>query len=383
VVTKGRARPRNPRRRYAHWLGLGLAGLAAAGVLTLLDARSSTGEPEPDRVQPVPEVLAFREQVDAGEFFKGNIHAHSARSDGDSSAEAVIGWYKNHGYQFMALTDHNRVLLPDSYRHLEDDGFVLIAGEEVTMAAVGKPIHVNALCTHTTIGQRNFDNRSHALQWAVDAITAQRGVAMINHPNFLWSLDAKLMAPVSGAVLLEVYNGHPHVHSEGDERHASVEALWQQLLDDGSDLAPAAVDDAHQFGKAKVDNIPQSLPGTGWVSVYASELSRSALCDALGKGRLYASNGPELAQLSVQGDQISIGIDEPDAEVQFFGFGGELLSTEIPMPDDSEPMRMVSRYQLRGDEAMVRAVVTTRRGQLWTKAYRTTLARDDEASPAQ
>ena len=40
-------------------------------------------------------------------WWKGNIHTHSLWSDGDDFPEMIADWYKQHGYQFLALTDHN------------------------------------------------------------------------------------------------------------------------------------------------------------------------------------------------------------------------------------------------------------------------------------
>ena len=38
---------------------------------------------------------------------KGNLHTHSLWSDGDDFPEMIIQWYKDHDYQFIALSDHN------------------------------------------------------------------------------------------------------------------------------------------------------------------------------------------------------------------------------------------------------------------------------------
>ena len=40
-------------------------------------------------------------------WFKGNLHAHTVNSDGDSTPAAVVEWYREHDYQFLVLTDHN------------------------------------------------------------------------------------------------------------------------------------------------------------------------------------------------------------------------------------------------------------------------------------
>ena len=43
----------------------------------------------------------------AQRWFKGNTHTHSWWSDGDSPPEMVVGWYQQHGYNFLVLSDHN------------------------------------------------------------------------------------------------------------------------------------------------------------------------------------------------------------------------------------------------------------------------------------
>ena len=39
---------------------------------------------------------------------KGDLHSHSCRSDGTRDAAAQAGHYREQGYDFVALTDHNR-----------------------------------------------------------------------------------------------------------------------------------------------------------------------------------------------------------------------------------------------------------------------------------
>ena len=40
-------------------------------------------------------------------YWKGNIHTHSLWSDGDDFPEMIAEWYRTHGYNFLALSDHN------------------------------------------------------------------------------------------------------------------------------------------------------------------------------------------------------------------------------------------------------------------------------------
>ena len=44
-----------------------------------------------------------------GRWYKGNLHTHTLNSDGDSTPHEVATWYREHGYQFLVLTDHNHL----------------------------------------------------------------------------------------------------------------------------------------------------------------------------------------------------------------------------------------------------------------------------------
>ena len=40
-------------------------------------------------------------------WYKGNLHTHTFWSDGDAPPEIAVAWYKDRGYDFLALSDHN------------------------------------------------------------------------------------------------------------------------------------------------------------------------------------------------------------------------------------------------------------------------------------
>jgi hypothetical protein len=347
---------------------LGLSVAVAAALRARSGEASEQATPDPALARETP--AHFTTTLDVDRFYRGNIHAHSAMTDGDSPAERVFAWYREHGYHFLALTDHNRRLNPNKYLHAERDDFRLLPGEEVTLVAAGVPVHVNALCTTSTIGGRKFSNAGAALEWAVDRIRQQGGVAMINHPNFHWALTVDDIKRVPTAHLLDIFNGHPKVFSNGDATHPSAEATWSSLLASGVAIAPAAVDDMHMLKDEPTERVAPSRPGTGWIEVMASGLDRASLCRALAEGSLYASNGPRIERLRVTPESITLWLDDPGAQVEFIGGDGETLASESLAVDDQSGM--YAEYRLRGDELFVRARVTTATGRAWTNAYRTT-----------
>ena len=303
----------------------------------------------------------FVDELDVKVFQKGNIHTHSTESDGKSPPRDVYGWYRAHGYNFLALTDHNTMTNPTRFRSLETKRFILIPGEEVTLSSGGTPVHVNSLCTFRQMG--NGYHRGHwleypsiaaALGWAVKSILAAKGVALVNHPNFKWSFGSDALPAARGAALLEIFSGQPGVHSAGDGVHPSEEVIWDQAWVRGAHFAPAAVDDMHVMREDS-----GSGPGRGWVRVFASELTQAAVCDGLAKGRLYASNGGELRRFQVTPGAMNVWPDD-DAKVEFLAPGGRVLQTLHVAAG------AMGSYRLVGSEGAVRARITTARGIAWT-----------------
>jgi len=46
-------------------------------------------------------------------WYKGNLHTHTNKSDGDSAPEVVTNWYEQNGYDFLVLSDHNHLTIFD------------------------------------------------------------------------------------------------------------------------------------------------------------------------------------------------------------------------------------------------------------------------------
>jgi len=40
-------------------------------------------------------------------WWKGNLHTHSLWSDGNDFPEVISDWYRQNGYHFLAISDHN------------------------------------------------------------------------------------------------------------------------------------------------------------------------------------------------------------------------------------------------------------------------------------
>ncbi len=318
--------------------------------------------PHVEATAPAPHEPHFGRVLAARHFVQGNLHTHTTASDGDSSPVEVARWYRDHGYGFVALTDHEVLTLPSDLSSLVSVDFAILAGEEITMRVDGRGVHVNALCTGTVIPGGTFARTGDALAHAIGAIRAQGGVALVNHPNFDWALtEADVVAAAKdGAALLEIASGHPYVRSRGDDAHPSHERLWDAVLTSGYDVMGVGVDDMHSL---VTDRDPEAFPGQAWVQVFADDVSPEAICSALRHGELYASTGPTLRSIDVSGLTYAVDPLDHDAVISFLGKNGRVLAT-------AERSAGIARYVAQGDEGFVRARVDTSRGTAWTPAVR-------------
>jgi hypothetical protein len=295
-------------------------------------------------------------QPQALRWFKGNTHTHTLNSDGDSTPDDVVRWYREHGYQFLVLTDHNFLTSVDALNalHGASDRFLVIRGEEVTDRFETSSIHVNGLNLSSLVEPRGGTSVVDVLQRNIDAIRDARGVPHVNHPNFGWSLTPDELAQVRNYRLLEIFNGHPQVNNLGGGGVPALEAVWDAVLTSGSLVYGIAVDDAHTFKQP--GNPAVAGPGRGWVMVRASSLDPDAIMEAMERGDFYASTGVVLSDLETTPTAMRVAVRATTFakyRIQFIGAGGRLLA-EVP---ESE-----AEYVFTGDEGYVRARVLESNG---------------------
>jgi hypothetical protein len=298
----------------------------------------------------------------ATRWFKGNTHTHTLNSDGDSTPDEVVRWYREHGYQFLVLSDHNYLTSVDGLNsvHGAAGKFVVIAGEEVTSRSGDKPVHVNGLNVQELVAPPGAGSVLEMLQRSVDGIRRARGVPHINHPNYGWAMTADELRQVERTRLFEIFNGHPQVNNLGGGGVPGLEEVWDRILTSGRLLYGIAVDDAHYFKRPGDTSVPG--PGRGWVAVRADRLEPAVLLEALERGEFYASTGVELSLYESSPAAITLDVRRDNwskYRVEFIGSGGRLLAEHTTLP---------ARYLIRGDEKYVRARVIESNGRLaWTQ----------------
>ena len=288
-------------------------------------------------------------------WLKGNLHTHTNESDGDAPIATVVNWYAGHGYDFLALTDHNLVTLA------QHESLILFPSTEITLSAGGKPVHVNAY----NVGQMQLEITGEetvvqAMQRAVDAAREAGGIPQINHPNFRWAFDDETMARVSGWSLLELYNPSTDTNNFGYGGRVGHEAMWDRLLSTGRRVFAVACDDSHEFIAERWGHV--SPPGLAWVQVWTEERTAAAILAALEAGDFYASTEVEFDELLIGETELRLHIHQVQDYAYttlFIGREGRVLSAVHGI----EPS-----YALRGGEGYVRAkVLSSNGGWAWTQ----------------
>ncbi len=294
--------------------------------------------------------------VEGVRYYKGNTHTHTTMSDGDSPPVVVAEWYKQHGYDFLVLTDHNVLVEPRTVPGVADDAFLLVPGEEVTTRYEKIPIHVNGLNLGREVTPRDGTDLVNSLQLSVDGIRDAGGVPHVNHPNFKWAFDDHVLAQLTNNRLFEIFNGHPEANNFGGGPSPSGEEVWDRLLSSGHRIFGIAVDDAHHFqGEFAA---ARANPGRGWVGVRAPKLEARALMQALEAGQFYASTGVVIEDVAVTEEGLAVHMKQVSDErftTHFIGTGGRLLAISYDNP---------AVFWLEQPEAYVRAKVYSSRGSV-------------------
>lgn len=203
-------------------------------------------------------------------------HLHTLHSDGKDSVAAMFEACRSAGYDAVALTDHNTLSgVPEAAEVAHRLGLILVPGVEVTTFRG----HAVALGIHHVPEWRDLEARG--MDALAAEIRAEGGVLSVAHAAALGSPICSGCGwdwPIEPASidLWEIFNS-PGVEVELDL------AMWQQLLERGGRIAPAAAGDVHSKAAAA-----RQRPA---IHVYARERSVAGVLEALRQRRVVASAG--------------------------------------------------------------------------------------------
>ncbi len=236
-------------------------------------------------------------------FFKGNLHCHSQVSDGKFSRREIVERYKQHGYSFLAFSDHEKFVVSSE---LETPDFITLPAVEWATDHVCGDIWMQTHHIHGIMGTQEMLRNAkkeplHSgdsmprLSWRgkatvkeMAAYFRERGnFCIYNHP--VWSRTEPVdFGDLDGFTALEIYN-----HGCNVENHTGYADLyWDHLLSQGVRIHAVATDDNHNKGEAE-DSFG------GWIMVQAPELSRDSLVENILSGNYYSSTGPQIYEYGI------------------------------------------------------------------------------------
>jgi len=261
-----------------------------------------------------------------GRFYKGNLHTHSTNSDGAHPPEAVAAFYRQAGYDFLALSDHFMEAydwpVSDTRPFRTADFTTLIAAElHAPRTALGELWHIMAVGLPFDFAPPDRDESGPEL--AARAADAGAFIGIV-HPSW-YGLTAEDAASIGCAHAVEIYNHGSQVEVD----RGNDWPFCDGLLNQGWRLSAYATDDAHQ--------LTHDCLG-GWVQVKAASLEPELLLQALKDGQYYSSQGPELHDLEIDGDRVRIACS-PAETIAISGRGSkaasirgdELTEAEFPL----------------------------------------------------
>ncbi len=250
--------------------------------------------------------MLIRQQAFGGSLpmLKGGLHCHTTRSDGSGSPEEVIRLHKEHGYDFLALTDHRYY----NYQNFAPEtGITIIPGMEFDNSfEYGNGFR----CFHTVcIGPEKENGNGYeqdqrlpsgtakdqfAYQSYLDDIHGKGNMTILCHPQWS-STSARYFEKQQGNFAMEIWNSGCAIEDDMD----TDAAYWDELLGQGIQIYGVATDDGHaMYHHCK-----------GWVRVNA-ENNVTSILEALQDGKFYSSCGPEIYDFYVEDGKVYVDCSE-------------------------------------------------------------------------
>lgn len=217
---------------------------------------------------------------------RGDLHVHSCRSDGARDPIALLGHFREQGYDFTTLSDHNRY-----YQGAEIDsayagvnlGITHIQGEEVHIP--GTPVHIVHVGGKSSVTEIYIENspeyqeemksykesvpaeipakyaeRYAMAKWVCDKVHSKDGLAIFPHPYWKPG-DSKSFNVCDGLAKIFISSGMFDAYEliggmTPSYNNRSVN-LWAELRGEGVNIPVVGSSDVHTMEKS--GHFPQNF----------------------------------------------------------------------------------------------------------------------------
>ena len=267
---------------------------------------------------------------EGGNVYKACLHVHSTCSDGLGTPEEIKKMYMEKGYSIVAYTDHE-VIVP--HNDLREENFLPITGAEISVNKnipglsyrYSKQYHLNILSKDPDKTDFSFFTRSY-LYWKASLPYITEKMKVTEYPreyNNECVNDIIRRAKEEGFLIAL---NHPGLSGQNYPDYAELKGFWGvevhnngsvglgrveteqpliDLLELGERVFPLATDDMHgAYDQKSIDAIG------GWTMIKSPSLEYGAVMEALEKGDFYASTGPEIHALYLEGETLVVECSE-------------------------------------------------------------------------
>jgi len=220
-------------------------------------------------------------------WLKGDLHTHTFASDGQLSLEHLGKHAREHGLDFIAVTDHNQPVKRASFPKI--DGLTIIPGMEWTHYEG----HSNFFGIEDPYDGSFVANTPEEMQDKFQQAKERGALISINHPmdeNCPFLIDISKL-PYD---LIEVWNG--------PMRPANLKsiAMWDQMLKAGKKQVAVCGSDYHR------DTFFQRLAGPT-INVLSWSASEGDILEAVQSGHSYFTYSPTDLQIDLTVENATYG----------------------------------------------------------------------------
>ncbi len=309
--------------------------------------------------------------------YKGNLHTHTTNSDGRLSPVEVKSLFKENGYSFLCLTDHD--IYTDLRSELNDEEFIILPGVEASSPLYADDTKKRYKKTHHVLGilgtssmQKNakkpnykhkellkipssigdWDGAKEA-QSLVDDLAERGMIVCYNHP--IWSrVDLQEFIHLKNIFALEFYN-----YGTVNECEQGYDFLhWDNMLNAKNYVFGIATDDSHNVSEY-VDVLG------GYVVVMAESLTHDNIINSLINGNYYSSSGVDIIEWGIKDGVVYVSCS--DVKKINFICGGCVGDGATVMKQDVTETLNYAEYTLHGTETYVRVECIDKYGKAaWT-----------------
>ena len=260
----------------------------------------------PQTPQPkIPDfqIYALNDDLYALNPYMGDLHVHSARSDGKEDPVIVAANYRKEGFDFFALTDHHKwepsKEMIDAYADIPL-GIKMFNGEEVHIphgwihiVNFGGKYSVNSLYrSDSERYDREIREMAKGLntpkgvnavefayrKWTVDEIRRAGGLAIATHPNWItrqvYNMSDRMLDYVFET---DTYDAFELIGGQSSHENNMQIAFYHEQRAIGRNIPIVGSSDSHGTD-------PASWFGVGRTVVFSKDTELDSLCDAIKNG---------------------------------------------------------------------------------------------------